>query len=68
VYLVPGWHGKGLGTALLRAGSSWMRDHYQDVTQLRATIKRDNAASLEAFENAGYRLGSHDYMLDLRHG
>ena len=68
VYLVPGRQGQGLGTAMLRTGTRWMREHYPDVMELRAAIKRDNAASLEAFSNASYRVDTHNYTLDVRHG
>jgi UDP-2,4-diacetamido-2,4,6-trideoxy-beta-L-altropyranose hydrolase len=67
IYMVPGQHGQGLGTALLRAGSRWMREQHPRVRRLRAEIRRDNARSRQAFENAGYALSSHVYTLDLRH-
>ena len=68
VYLTPGVHGQGLGTALIRAGTRWLRAHRSEVTHLDARIRCDNAASLDAFANAGYRAGSHVYTRDLRHG
>ena len=67
IYLVPGKAGRGWGTALLRAGC-WMREHHPGVTRLRRPIRRENAASLTAFENAGYRLEMQDCILDIRHG
>jgi UDP-2,4-diacetamido-2,4,6-trideoxy-beta-L-altropyranose hydrolase len=67
VYLAPGLHGQGFGTALLHAGTHWMREHHPNVTQLRAEVRRDNAASLEAFANAGYTVKSSIYTLDVRH-
>ena len=66
-YLVPGMHGQGLGSALLRAGTRWMREHYAHVNELRAHVGRHNAASLAAFASAGYTLNSLDYALKIRH-
>ncbi|MGZ8263394.1 MAG: UDP-2,4-diacetamido-2,4,6-trideoxy-beta-L-altropyranose hydrolase [Burkholderiales bacterium] len=65
IYMVPGEAGRGLGTALLRAGTQWLRTHRAGVRRVHALIRRDNARSLEAFGNAGYRLASHTYMLEL---
>jgi UDP-2,4-diacetamido-2,4,6-trideoxy-beta-L-altropyranose hydrolase len=67
VYLVPGKTGGGWGTALLRAGTRWLRDRYPQVKHLRAAVNADNARSLAAFTNAGYRLDMYDYILDVRH-
>ncbi len=55
VYLVPGQHGKGLGTALIRAGIFWAKDHLPETRVLRASIHPDNIASRKAFVKAGYR-------------
>ncbi|HYC48260.1 MAG TPA: UDP-2,4-diacetamido-2,4,6-trideoxy-beta-L-altropyranose hydrolase [Burkholderiales bacterium] len=68
IYMVPGRHGQGLGTALLRAGAQWLRRHHPAVRRIRAEIRRDNTASLEAFANAGFGLERHTYVLDLAHG
>lgn len=67
VYLVPGRHGQGYGTALLRAGTHWLRKHHPGVAQVYAEIRRDNTASLEAFANAGYQVNRSIYTLDVRH-
>ena len=66
VYLAPGRHGQGFGTALLHAGTHWMHAHHPHVTQLKAEVRRDNAASLEAFANAGYTVNSTIYTRDVR--
>jgi UDP-2,4-diacetamido-2,4,6-trideoxy-beta-L-altropyranose hydrolase len=68
VYVVPGLHGRGLGPALLRAGTAWMLEHYPDVTELRAEVRHDNAASIQAFAAAGYTMQSSIYTLELTHG
>lgn len=67
VYLVPGHAGRGLGSALLRAGSRWLRAHRPDVTRVRAEIRPGNRRSIGAFDDAGYRLDSHNYALELEH-
>lgn len=67
VYLAPGVHGQGLGTALIRAGTRWLHQQRPDVRHLEARIRGDNARSLDAFANAGYRAGSHVYTFHQRH-
>ena len=67
VYLVPGRGGRGLGSALLRAGSLWLRAHRPAVAGIRAEIRPGNRRSIGAFADAGYRLDSHNYALELEH-
>lgn len=54
IYLVPGCSGRGLGTALLRAGSDWVANNLPQVTKLCAKILPENVASRKAFAKAGY--------------
>lgn len=54
VYLVPGGQGQGVGTELIRCGSRWLREHRAEIKRINAEIKRENVASLRAFEQAGY--------------
>jgi UDP-2,4-diacetamido-2,4,6-trideoxy-beta-L-altropyranose hydrolase len=55
VYLVPERIGQGFGALLLVAGSEWLREHYPFIQQVVAEIFLDNAASIKAFEKAGYQ-------------
>ena len=59
--------GQGLGTALLVAGTRWLRNRYPEVQRIVAEVRDDNAASFEAFANAGFRPGSQNLVLDLAH-
>ncbi|MBZ0104042.1 MAG: UDP-2,4-diacetamido-2,4,6-trideoxy-beta-L-altropyranose hydrolase [Sulfuricella denitrificans] len=54
IYLVPGHSGRGLGTALLREGSMWIRLNLPQVRHIRAKILPDNLPSRKAFAKAGY--------------
>ena len=54
VYLVPGFHGKGLGSALLKAGNIWAGHHLTETAILRARILPENIISRKAFAKAGY--------------
>lgn len=54
VYLDPGMSGHGLGSQLIRLGSEWIRDNFQQIVVINAEILRQNIASLRAFESAGY--------------
>jgi len=55
VYLDPERHGLGLGGQLIAAGSRLIRDALPAVTDLVARVRPENAASLKAFRDAGYR-------------
>jgi spore coat polysaccharide biosynthesis predicted glycosyltransferase SpsG/RimJ/RimL family protein N-acetyltransferase len=65
VYLVPDRHGQGLGSRLIEAGSSWVRKHRSAVRRIRALIGAANAASLRAFEKAGFEPNEYVYMKKL---
>jgi RimJ/RimL family protein N-acetyltransferase len=54
VYLVPGWHGKGYGPALLKAGNSWLKEHRQEISAVQAHVKVNNLASKQAFIESGF--------------
>jgi RimJ/RimL family protein N-acetyltransferase len=54
VYLLPGTHGQGLGSQLLRAGTNWVKQNFSDVKKIRAEILFSNFFSKRAFEKAGY--------------
>ncbi len=54
IYLVPGHSGRGLGTALLRAGSMWVKLNLPQIRRIRAKILPDNTPSRKAFAKAGY--------------
>lgn len=68
VYLVPGLQGQGLGTALLVEGTHWLRAQHPEVRRIVAEVRDDNAASREAFANAGFRPAQRKLILDLAHG
>ncbi len=54
VYLTPEFIGRGVGTALIAAGSAWVTGHWPQVTQIRAAVQPENSASAAAFLAAGY--------------
>jgi len=56
IFLVPGTSGKGVGTQLIRAGSTWLAKHRSEVFIINAEILGENLASQIAFARAGYRL------------
>jgi UDP-2,4-diacetamido-2,4,6-trideoxy-beta-L-altropyranose hydrolase len=55
VYLLPGTHGQGMGTQLLRAGTDWVKQNFSDVKRIRAEVLFSNFSSKRAFEKAGYK-------------
>jgi len=54
VYLVPGGQGQGVGSQLIRCGSSWLRENRPEIRVVNAEIFPENIASVRAFESAGY--------------
>jgi UDP-2,4-diacetamido-2,4,6-trideoxy-beta-L-altropyranose hydrolase len=54
VYLVPGKEGAGWGTAIVIAGSAWLRQHLRHVTSVSAMILEANIASKKSFIKAGF--------------
>jgi UDP-2,4-diacetamido-2,4,6-trideoxy-beta-L-altropyranose hydrolase len=65
VYLVPGTSGAGLGTALIDAGTRWLRRRHPQVRRIVAAIRPDNTASLGAFAAAGFVAHTHTYTREL---
>lgn len=55
VYLVPGGQGQGVGSELIRRGSSWLRGNHPEIKIVNAEIFPENIASLRAFESAGFK-------------
>jgi len=64
-YLLPGIHGQGLGSQLLRVGSDWVKQNFSDVKKIRAEILFSNFPSKKAFEKAGYKENFSVYELSL---
>jgi len=62
---VPEEAGRGLGTALLRAGTQWLQEHRPNASRVHAEIHCENVASLRAFSNAGYRRVREIWTLEL---
>ena len=65
VYLLPGIHGQGLGSQLLRAGTDWVKQNFSDVKRIRAEVLFSNFPSKKAFEKAGYKENCPIYELCL---
>ena len=66
VYLVPGNYGKGIGPQLIEQGTWWVKQNWQDIESIEATILAENAASVSAFLEAGYKNKSYTYMKQIR--
>ena len=54
-YLVPGHDGRGLGRALIRAGSKWIRFRFPVCRYIIAEIMAENEAGRKAFLEAGFK-------------
>jgi RimJ/RimL family protein N-acetyltransferase len=53
IAVAPGWRGRGIGTSILHVLLSEMVLH-PEVSTLTALARQDNAASVRAFERAGF--------------
>lgn len=54
IFVDPGRVGEGWGSAILRAGITWIRKN-RSVCRLTARVVRDNLASLRMFEQVGFK-------------
>ncbi len=66
VYLVPGNYSKGIGSQLIEQGTWWVKQNWQDIESIEATIHAENATSISAFLEAGYKNKSYTYMKQIR--
>ncbi len=55
VFLVPGKHGRGFGTALIESGNEWIHRHLAQVKTIYAKIMPENVVSIRAFEKSGFK-------------
>lgn len=65
IYLDPDQRARGLGPATLAAGSAWIGAAREQVTRLTAVISDENAASLRAFEKAGFRRAGNVWICEI---
>ena len=55
IYMVPGWHGNGLGLQCLLLCETYLHKELQGLPcNLTAQIMNDNVASIKMFTRAGY--------------
>ena len=56
------WHGKGVGTALMRAALD-LADNWLDLTRAELTVYIDNAAGIALYEKFGFEIeGTHRHF------
>lgn len=55
VYLVPGMHGQGLGSHLIRMGSRWLSENHPKVEKILAQVLPSNTAARKVFMSAGFK-------------
>jgi RimJ/RimL family protein N-acetyltransferase len=53
LYLLPAWHGRGLGQEMLARVAALARQH--ETREIRLTVNRHNAKAIRAYERAGFR-------------
>jgi RimJ/RimL family protein N-acetyltransferase len=54
IYLVPGQAGKGIGTAMLRAGETWLSEKHTEIELIQAVVLGTNRSSKALFERCGF--------------
>jgi len=52
----PGWQGRGLGTALLKAAEAWARE--RGATRMQLHVTAANTGAVRLYERLGYELDS----------
>ncbi len=65
VMLNPDFLGKGYGAKVIRLGTEKFVTEKKPDKSIIAEIKKDNVASIKAFQKAGFRERSITYMFDL---
>ena len=65
IYLVPGEHVAGTGTAIIKTGSDWLRQNCLNINAVRAEVMPQNIASQKAFMAAGYEAYNFVFKDDL---
>ncbi|MBW2029641.1 MAG: GNAT family N-acetyltransferase [Deltaproteobacteria bacterium] len=55
IFVKPEKQRRGVGSLMIRAGEKWLKHEGLRIQKLRATVSKDNRASLTLFGNAGYR-------------
>lgn len=54
LYLIPGLSGKGLGSAMIESGESWLRKTHPEIAKLRAVVLEANYPSKNLFQKCGF--------------
>ncbi len=62
----PIFHNRGLGVAMLNAGTKWAATHLPAVQTLHASIRPENTSSVRTFERAGYHRNGEAYERSVR--
>ena len=53
-YMVPGYHGKGLGLAVMLTAEFYLRKHYPEIRRVRGDVHKDNTAKQVIDYDAGF--------------
>lgn len=65
IYLVPGRHGRSLGSAILAAGSLWLKAQHPEIHSITAEVKPLNSPSIHALIRAGFVEHGHQFKKQL---
>lgn len=66
IYVIPGFSGRRIGIQMLQVGSNWIKKNYPKVKKIIAEIKKDNIASVRAFQKAGFEKSHVTYVFQIR--
>jgi RimJ/RimL family protein N-acetyltransferase len=68
IYVAPALAGRGLGTSMLLAGSTWLREEWPKMDFIEAQILPENSGSFRAFAAAGYVRWGQKFRRSLKTG
>jgi len=63
IMIDPAMHGKGVGTTALKKTKEFARK--KEIRRLHARIKAKNIGSIKAFEAAGFKPETYDYVVEV---
>lgn len=65
IYLVPNYHGQGLGTNVLDCAQRYLKQARPDIKLIHAQVKHDNIASRRIFADNGYHQNEYSFVYSI---
>jgi UDP-2,4-diacetamido-2,4,6-trideoxy-beta-L-altropyranose hydrolase len=67
IYVAPDLISQGIGSHILKAGENWIAENRKGVTEFRAKVLGENAASHRLFQKLGYQKYESTYIKEVKY-